>query len=368
MFEPLDGLPQRFGRGVAVAANHLRARLSEQCHPRRLAHAALRQTGGEGMPEVVESNPARRALTVRDARRLTRPLEALLDLDEVDARPRARKDRPLRPALNDLQQFGADARRHRDGARPLVLTLRDEQVAGQHLHVLPAEVEEDRRVAEVAVLDLKAQQLGDLPHPRVHGDDHGAAEVSESAREYRQQPVFLRVSQVTLPALPLGFQRDAAHGVRVHVALLEGQLEHLREQLQVAVDRGAFARRARALRVEPPSLLPQQFILQPPDHHRVDLSERSLAEELLEPFGAALVVPPRKFVLLRPRDESLIHEVGEAFRLRRTVVLAVVDFLADRVLGPLGLRLRPRARYGLVDVMAPEFELHAPVGPPPIRV
>jgi hypothetical protein len=38
----------------------------------------------------------------------------------------------------------------------LFLTLLDEQVVGQHLDVAPVDVEEDGRVAEVAVLDPQA--------------------------------------------------------------------------------------------------------------------------------------------------------------------------------------------------------------------
>jgi hypothetical protein len=66
------------------------------------------------------------------------------------------KTGPPRPPLDDLQQFRADARRHRDDARLLVLTLHNYQMVWKHFHVLPVDVEEDRRIAEVDMLNLKA--------------------------------------------------------------------------------------------------------------------------------------------------------------------------------------------------------------------
>lgn len=43
----------------------------------------LGQPGREHVPQVVECEPARSGLPVRDARLLASPLESLLDIDEV---------------------------------------------------------------------------------------------------------------------------------------------------------------------------------------------------------------------------------------------------------------------------------------------
>jgi len=54
--------------------------------------------------QIVERESARSALPVRDSSQFARPLEALLNLNEVDARARARKDWARLPNLDVLAE------------------------------------------------------------------------------------------------------------------------------------------------------------------------------------------------------------------------------------------------------------------------
>lgn len=114
-----------------------------------------------------------------------RPLESFLELDVIDSCSHATKHWSRRPVLNDFQEFKSRPLSHRNGMRPSVLALDDEQVIGQHFDVSATDVEEHRTTAEITMLDLEAEKFAIDSHSGVNINDHRSVQMSQSPGQLR---------------------------------------------------------------------------------------------------------------------------------------------------------------------------------------